>query len=163
MTNAAANLGLMMEIQRSPLRHGLMVALAASWVLVFGIIGSARASQVEPEDVSAIRAVIESQIDAFKRDDAETAFALVSPEVQEMFRAPDIFLEMLKIGYPSLFKPGSYFFGAPLLEDGSAVQPMRIIGSSGTSIQAIYLLERQPDTSWKIGGVVLQEDDGLHV
>ena len=47
---------------------------------------------VTAEEVAEIRAVIHRQIDAFKRDDARSAFALVSPDVQEAFGTPERFL-----------------------------------------------------------------------
>jgi hypothetical protein len=53
-------------------------------VLAFGV-GHATEGRVTRADLAEIRAVINRQIDAFRRDDAQGAFALVSPGMQLVF------------------------------------------------------------------------------
>ena len=58
-------------------------------VLLPGV--SAANSGVSASDMNEIRGVIHRQIDAFRRDDAPGAFALVSPGVQQTFGTPERF------------------------------------------------------------------------
>ncbi|HYI86195.1 MAG TPA: DUF4864 domain-containing protein, partial [Burkholderiales bacterium] len=53
-------------------------------------------SGVSAADMNEIRGVIHRQIDAFRRDDAPGAFALVSPGVQQTFGTPERFLDTVR-------------------------------------------------------------------
>src|SRR6267142_1934978 len=81
---------------------------------------------VTPEDLAEIRAVIHRQIEAFRRDDAREAFALVSPGVQETFGTPERFLD--------------------------TVQQVQLTDRSGAVWLAYYGMQRQPDGSWRTNG-----------
>ena len=65
---------------------------------------------VTAEEVDEIRAVINRQIDAFKRDDARSAFALVSPGVQEAFGTPERFLDTVRVSYRAVYRPAQVAF-----------------------------------------------------
>jgi hypothetical protein len=43
------------------------------------------------------------------------------------------------------------------LEQGVPVQAVEIRGADGTGVLALYFMERQPDGSWKINGVIIAE------
>src|SRR5262249_51186026 len=51
----------------------------------------------------AIRRVIESQVEAFRRDDAATAFSYAAPAIQDMFGTPENFLRMVRELYAPLY------------------------------------------------------------
>jgi uncharacterized protein DUF4864 len=56
-------------------------------------------------DRTAIRTVIERQLDALRQDDAASAFALASPEIQAKFKTPGTFFDdgpdLVPAGLPS--------------------------------------------------------------
>ena len=108
-------------------------------------------------DVKSIRRVIEQQIDAFKRDDATAAYSFAAPAIRKIFPAAEIFMQMVRQGYQPVYRPRSFAFEELTRIDGKLVQPVRVIGPDGRPVTALYIMERQPDGSWKIGGCVLTQ------
>jgi hypothetical protein len=106
-------------------------------------------------DEAAIRGVIADQIAAFKRDDSGAAFALAAPRIKTIFRTPEVFMAMVRDAYLPVYRPKHFAFREIAWIDGMVVQPVLVIGPSGVPMTALYLMERQPDGAWQIGGVVL--------
>ena len=109
-------------------------------------------SAVTAQDVEAIRAVINRQIDAFRRDDAREAFALVSPDVQETFGTPERFLHMVRVSYRAVYRPASVSFLGLTVMGHDAVQQVQLTERSGAVWVAYYAMQRQPDGSWRTNG-----------
>jgi len=96
------------------------------------------------------RAVIERQIDAFRRDDGEAAFAFASPGIKDMFHDPDRFMAMVRNGYQPVYRPKDYAFTSIVEAGDGLTDTVAITDMNGESWTAIYTLEKQPDGSWKI-------------
>jgi hypothetical protein len=62
-------------------------------------------------DQSAIRAIIQDQIEAFRRDDPALALSYASPALQTMFESQERFMAMVKQGYQPVYRPRSYTMG----------------------------------------------------
>jgi hypothetical protein len=107
------------------------------------------------DDEAAIRGVIAEQIAAFKRDDSSAAFALAAPRIKTIFRTPERFMAMVRDSYLPVYRPSHFAFREIAWIDGLLVQPVLVIGPSGVPMTALYLMERQFDGTWQIGGVVL--------
>lgn len=123
------------------------------WFLVFtfvSVIGPVMAQ--DGSDRTTIRQVIESQLTAFQRDDAAGAYGFASPTIQEKFVSPDIFLEMVKTGYPAVYRPREVEFRDLRSEGGRLYQDVFLIGPDGSTVMAVYEMQRQPDGSWRING-----------
>jgi hypothetical protein len=112
----------------------------------------AAADRVNSADVAEIRAVINRQIDAFRRDDAQGAFALASPGVQQAFRTPEKFLDAVRVGYRPVYRPAAVAFLDLLVMGDDVVQPIQLTDRSGTHWVAYYAMQRQSDGSWKANG-----------
>ena len=117
----------------------------------------AQAQQVAPSDKAAIAGVIQDQIAAFKVDDANRAFGYASPAIQAKFGTPEEFLNMVRTGYGQVSRAAQVSFRDLVIEQGVPVQPVEIRGMDGTGVLALYFMERQPDGSWKINGVLIAE------
>ena len=76
----------------------------AALVLPTGILpGGASADEIlAPADASAIQAVIQDQMAAFKIDDWAGAFSFASPVVQQKFQSPEVFSQMVTAGTPKV-------------------------------------------------------------
>ena len=109
-------------------------------------------AQTSDADQAAIRQVIQSQIAAFQRDDGPTAYGYASPTIQAKFVNPDIFLEMVKTGYPAVYHPREVEFRELKVESGRLLQEVYVVGPDGNPALAIYEMQRQPDGSWRING-----------
>ncbi len=134
----------------------LCVLLAAQWA-------SARAdetaSALPPADRNAIHDVVQGQLNAFLADDAGAAFSYASPGIQGMFGDAGHFMAMVKTGYPMVYRPRSASFGSLVDVDGRTVQKVRVIGPDGRAALALYMMEHEPDGTWKIDGCQLTESD----
>ncbi len=72
-------------------------------------------------------------------------------------------MQMARQGYQPAYRPRSYAFGELTRIDDKLVQPVEIVGPDGVPVTALYIMERQPDGSWKIGGCVLTRAPGQGV
>jgi hypothetical protein len=113
---------------------------------------AAAAESLSAQDVAEIRAVINRQIDAFRRDDARSAFALVSPGVQQEFGTPERFLDVVRGSYRAVYRPATVSFLDVVALGGEAVQPVQLTDRSGAVWLAYYAMQRQRDGSWRASG-----------
>jgi hypothetical protein len=121
------------------------------------------APAVEEGDWQAIQAVISAQLEAFGRDDADTAYSFAAPEIRQLYPTADEFMLMVRVGYRAVYRPRETRFLKPMIVGGQPVQPLQILTSDGEMIVAWYLMRRQPDGSWKIGGCSLKGAPGTSV
>jgi hypothetical protein len=124
-------------------------------LLVLTLLGSfaVRAEgRVTGDDLFEIRAVIQRQIDAFRRDDARGAFALASPGVQQAFGTPQRFLDTVRMAYRPVYRPARVSFLEPTLLSGEVVQQVQIIDRAGGVWLAYYSMQQQRDGSWRTNG-----------
>jgi hypothetical protein len=108
--------------------------------------------KVSGADLSEIRAVIHRQIDAFKRDDAKSAWALASPGVQNAFGTPERFLDTVRMAYRAVYRPSALSFLELVVIGGDVVQPVQVTDRSGAVWVAYYAMQRQKDGSWRTSG-----------
>ena len=107
---------------------------------------------ITTEDLVEIRAVINRQIDAFRRDDAQEAFALVSPGVQQSFGTPERFLDVVRGSYRAVYRPATVVFLGLTVMGHDAVQQVQVTDRSGAVWLAYYAMQRQKDGSWRTHG-----------
>jgi hypothetical protein len=108
------------------------------------------------DDVAAAQAVIQSQAEAFARDDAAAAYSYAAPSIRAMFPAPDAFMAMVRRGYAPVYRHKSFEFGEGHAADGKVALQVRIIDAEALPWDAFYTLELQPDGSLKITGCILK-------
>ncbi|TVQ34003.1 MAG: DUF4864 domain-containing protein [Geminicoccaceae bacterium] len=108
------------------------------------------------EDTAAIRAVVQSQLDAFQRDDKDAAFAYASPTIQDLFRTADVFMAMVRAGYQPVYRPQTVSFQDIVTFRGAPTQRVLLVGPDGLAVMAYYLMERQRDGTWRIAGCILE-------
>ena len=136
-------------VRRLTFLIALLVSLSA------GTSSTRAASELSAVDQGAIRGVIESQLKAFQRDDGVGAFSHASPTIRRKFQTAESFMAMVRSGYPAVYRPRNVEFLEAVVEAGSPVQLMRFEGPDGAIMMAVYLMEQQPDGSWRINGVHL--------
>ncbi|MEL6119225.1 MAG: DUF4864 domain-containing protein [Pseudomonadota bacterium] len=108
-----------------------------------------------------VKSVISSQIDAFLQDDFVTAFDFASPMIQGMFGTPERFGNMVRNGYPMVWRPADVEFLSTDERGGALIQNVMIKDAGGK----LFLLEYEmieTEKGWLINGVRVQEaGDGL--
>jgi len=108
----------------------------------------------------AIRNVIEDQIEAFRADDFDTAFTFASPAIQGMFGSADRFGQMVRQGYPMVWRPEDVRFGGLSERSGAMFQTVLITDPAGK----VHLLEYEMISTadgWEINGVRLLRPGAL--
>lgn len=129
---------------------------------LFAVIGTMLAlalpaqAQVSPADQTAIRDVIEGQVEAFRRDDGAAAFGYASPSIQGMFGSAETFMDMVRQGYRPVYRPQVFEFREIVTLQGMVTQKVHVIGPDGRPVTAFYPMTQQPDGSWRIEGCYLQ-------
>src|SRR5262245_19284265 len=137
-----------------------MVRLFVLALLAFGCAAASPAADVSGADARAIRAVIADQLDAFARDDGARAFALATSGIRQRFGTPEVFMEMVRTGYPVVYRPTSVQFEPPAVVDGEVIQPVRMTDAEGQAWIAFYPMQREADGRWRINGCQLERVRG---
>lgn len=133
-------------------------------LLLLPVIGGPAAAgdgAITAADRAAMRGVIQGQMDAFRRDDGQTAFSFASPDIRRMFQTPEIFMSMVRQGYAPVYRPREVEFREVVERDGKVVQRVYVVGPDGVPVIALYIMERQSNGSWKIGGCTLLKSDDV--
>jgi len=145
-------------MQTRPSRSRVILAIVVALGLTLSGLAcpvAAAEPAISKADRTAIRRVIEDQLQAFKRHDAKAAFAHAAPAIQEMFGTPESFMLMVRHEYPPIYQPRSFTFGELELVSGEFTQNVTIVGEDGSAVSAFYLMARQGDGSWRILGCIL--------
>ena len=138
------------------LRSVLMIVLLAFMSV------AAFAQSISETEKSEFQRIIAAQISAFRADDGPTAYSYAAPVVRNIFPTPEIFMSMVKRGYPQVYRPQSFNFTEALIDPmGRPAQKMLVVGPDGKTYEALYSMEKQPDGSWRISGCTLLEIPGL--
>ena len=118
------------------------------------------------DDATGIaRDIIESQINAFLLDDAGSAYSFASPGIKSMYPDPNRFMEMVRSRYSAIYRPGHIEFGGSSVgsDESTIIQELLITGRDGKVWQAIYMLQRQEDGSYRISGVQMRLTDDREI
>lgn len=131
----------------------LLLAVALAWP------AAAQQAALSDADRAAIRDVIGRQVEAFRRDDGESAFGFASPAIQRMFGSSEIFMDMVRQGYRPVYRPQVFDFREIVELGGRPAQKVHVVGPDGRPVTAFYPMTQLPDGSWRIDGCYLQAPD----
>lgn len=110
-------------------------------------------------DEAAIRKVITAQIEAFEADNLRRAFKFASPTIRQTFRTPRRFGEMVRQGFPMVWRPAQVNF-LSLRHEGEVMwQDVMIRDQQG----ALHILEYQMiemKKGWRINAVRQRKLEG---
>ena len=111
-------------------------------------------------DEKNVRTVVEAQLAAFAKDDADKAFSFAAPNVRKAVGTAQEFMAMVRRDYPVVYRPASVAFLKSEGKDDQVIQRVQMADASGASWLAIYSLERQRNKAWRITGCVVVENKG---
>lgn len=127
--------------------------------LALALLPLPAAAQAQKSDAKAAAELVVKQLEAFRRDDFDTAFTFASAEIRTQFDRQS-FEVMVRRGYPEIAR--STFAAVAKTElapDGSAHVTVKVQGANGRSVEALYELVWQD--GWRIDGVVTRPDAGV--
>ncbi|MEO6017174.1 MAG: DUF4864 domain-containing protein [Polaromonas sp.] len=127
------------------------------------LMAPAHAAPFITDDEKSVRAVVEGQLAAFAKDDANKAFSFAAPNVREAVGNARGFLAMVRRDYPVVYRPASVAFLKAEGKDDQVIQRVQLTDASGDAWLAIYSLERQKNRSWRITGCLVVENKGRMV
>jgi hypothetical protein len=110
-------------------------------------------------DSAAITATINQQIEAFQADDFERAFEFASPTIQQIFRSAENFGQMVRQGYPMVWRPAKVRFLELRRISGSLWQRVQVVDQQGQVHVLDYQMINGPD-GWRINAVQLLKAPG---
>ena len=129
----------------------------ARWARLFGALalaaglavpGIAAAADAGAGDAAAIHTLIQSQIDAFRRDDGTAAYGYASPAIKNIFPTVDDFMAMVRQQYQPVYRPRSLTFG-PLM--GTMMACPGVMDQEHAFLTALEAVR-----SWRIEGQHLE-------
>ena len=107
-----------------------------------------------------LQALVQEQLNAFQRDDGETAYAFAGSRAHQIFPDADTFMRMVRESYPPVYRPRSVVFGQLMETRSGPIQIVYLGGHDGNAYMALYTFERQSDGSWLIAGCLLTKNPG---
>jgi hypothetical protein len=126
-----------------------VVLLAASPIL----------AQATKESAEAAAEPVVRQLEAFRREDYDAAYAFASEEIRLRFDRLH-FEVMVRSGYPEIAQSTlADVLDTELQPGGRAYVKVRIRGANGQTIEALYELVWQGE--WRINGVVTRPATGV--
>lgn len=107
---------------------------------------------------TAIRTIIQDQLEAFQANDLDRAFSHASPTIKGMFGNPTRFGQMVRNGYPMVWRPAGVMFGGLQDMGDGKVQTVFFTDQTGAVFEAAYEMIRT-DAGWQINGVFIRKAD----
>tara|TARA_Y100001960_G_C14583545_1_gene782011 strand:+ start:351 stop:752 length:402 start_codon:yes stop_codon:yes gene_type:complete len=123
------------------------------WTFIFLFFTSVPLISGDFEDVQN---TITSQLEAFKKDDFKHAFDYASPSIRSIFQTPENFAEMVKRGYPMVWRPKKVIFQTQKSFPEGRTQDVKIYDESDKAHFLRYFMSLTPK-GWKISGVYILE------
>jgi len=134
-------------------------AKASLTLLLLALSATSASAQADRSDAKTAAVPVVQQLEAFRRNDFDTAFTFASGTIHAQFDRRD-FEIMVRRGYPEIAKSTFAAVTKTLLESpGLAYVTVKIRGANGQSIEALY--ELVWENGWKINGVATRPDAGV--
>ena len=126
------------------------------WVALLLCLAAPARAQT-PADRQAIQGTIAGQIEAFRQDDAQTAFGFAAPAVHDKFGTAEIFMDIVRRAYQPVYRPRSVVYGSTTELGDHVLQRVEVVGPDGRAYQALYYMLRGTDGAWRIDACELTE------
>ena len=132
-----------------------MIKTIPALMMVLALMGGPIGKADQKDNVAAMRLVIQTQLNAFARSDAVTAYAQASPEIHSIFPTTEVFMMMVRQGYSALIAPAVVGFLGVIDDSGGPVYQVLVESRDRRRWNAFYTMVQLDDASWRIGGCVL--------
>jgi len=139
--------------------HALIKALAVAATITASAVAAQARAEPSADDRAAFKALVQQQLDAFRRDDAAGAYSHAAPGIRQMFPSPDIFMTMVREAYPPVYRSQSVAFGEVVEGPLGPMEKVYLTAADGSGWIALYSFQKQADGSWKISGCQLLKDE----
>lgn len=146
---------------------GMLAVLAAATALLQNApLGERQNTSLNDHD-RRIRHVIGEQIKAFRDDEAARAYDFAAPDLRAQFATADAFIAMVRAHYRPVYRARNFDFTGPARPMAAhpemRIQRVFITDDGGSGHVARYIMQKQPDGSWKIAGCHLLSSSQLEI
>jgi hypothetical protein len=114
---------------------------------------------VRHDPSSVIRQLIEQQLQAIRKDDAELAFSYTSPVIRQTFRDAASFMALLAKEYEPLKKWQAVTFLEMRTYDDHYLQRIKVTDKNGNVSIANYAVIKNETGEWFVGGMAMVDED----
>lgn len=120
-----------------------------------------RSAPVSGQDMAIIHTLIESQMDAIKKRDAEAAYALTTGTFHKKYDTAGEFLTGMRFHFRPLYNHESFrFLDQSETQTGALIQRLEVDYSHGTTpTVVIYRLQRDDAGEWRIDSFSIVDTD----
>lgn len=136
----------------------IIVALGAPWWSPAAAVDAITAA-----DAIAIHEVVQSQLEALSNDDAAGAFELATHEKRMLIGTPDNFLRLIKEEYDPIYRYQRVIFSQPEVIKGDAAQVVRVTDGYSRVWVAVFWMQQDAESNWKIDGCQLIETTAISI
>ena len=126
-------------------------------------VGHAAAQQAQPSVAHAVTQVVQSQLNAFAQDDAETAFKLSTASTRQLIGTPNELLSVIKHKFAPIYRHSKAIFAKPEIINRSALQIVHLTDADNLVWIAIYQVEQEADGIWRVDGCQLFETRSISI
>ncbi len=109
---------------------------------------------MKPSDEDGIRSAIIAQLEAFRQDDSDAAFAIAAPGIQAKYQNAEAFTAMVALAYPQAYRPRKVAFLDLVETGGLLLQQVLLTGQEGLEVLALNEMVLI-DGVWRINGCML--------
>lgn len=114
--------------------------------------GNAQAAEKAAPAKALVRSVVQSQLDAFRKNDFKTAYGFAHTGVKEQFTQAQ-FEQMVRGGFPAMVIPGNVAFFEVQEDGANAEVQVTLTDEKGNNSGFRYLLEKD-NGNWRIAAVI---------
>ena len=131
------------------------------WIaLILGTLMALSSGMAALAQDAEIKETIDSQFEAFKADDFDTAFGYATPQLRFLFQSPQNFERMVTQGYPMVHRPAEVRYLELREVAGNLWQKVQITDAKGFMYLLDYKME-ETEEGWRIGAVQILGNPGV--
>ena len=137
----------------------MMNHIVLGLALVLLPLCAAASAQADKSDAKAVAEPVVRQLEAFRRDDYDSAYTFASEEIRLQFDRLR-FEIMVRSGYPEIARSIlADVIGTEMQPGGRAYVRVKVQGANGNTIEALY--ELIWEGVWRINGVATRPATGI--
>ena len=114
-------------------------------------------ASLDPAAADPVKDLIRRELQAIRNRDADTAFALISPDLHEKFETAKNYLSHMRFEYRTIYNHAEFTFLESHDVNGATVQKVEIEDRNGTPITIMYRIEPQESGSLAIDSFTILE------
>jgi uncharacterized protein DUF4864 len=138
----------------------MRIMMTLGWMLLALMMPALAQSEDAPW-----QATVTGQIEAFRSGDGVAALNYAAAAFKTQFTDPNEFVKAISAsGYGPIVASRSHSFGKfTKVSDTVVLQVVKFVGPDQSLYEALYQLADEPDSGWRVQGVMLKKEQGVGI